>query len=199
MLSMCYVDVPCIHIHSKVQMHMDEATSLTPLDTKRYNAAKQRITHFQRFGEAHLHLAYHAAFPMALTPDLLYRIRANFQRDINKKPLNIPWIAVADLLLSNLCEEVEHELYEMNADVRVVLLNDLKNDPNFGQKRIKELAILLYDYVEQQMNNEAPALVQAQRWTALPYINPIKAAHELASALHLKLQQNNRGETLRMV
>jgi hypothetical protein len=31
----------------------------------------QRITSFEkRFGEAHLYLAYHAAFPLALTPDL---------------------------------------------------------------------------------------------------------------------------------
>jgi hypothetical protein len=42
----------------------------------------RRIEAFhQRFGEAHLDFAYHAAFPLALTPDLLYRLWANFQRD----------------------------------------------------------------------------------------------------------------------
>ncbi len=35
----------------------------------------QRITDFrQRFGEAHLYFAYHTAFPLALTPDLAYRL-----------------------------------------------------------------------------------------------------------------------------
>jgi hypothetical protein len=34
--------------------------------------ARRRIESFaKRFGEAHLIFAYHAAFPLALTPDLL--------------------------------------------------------------------------------------------------------------------------------
>ncbi|GJD21959.1 hypothetical protein RIVM261_069150 [Rivularia sp. IAM M-261] len=38
---------------------------------------QQRIKFFERrFGKAHLFLAYHAAFPLALTPDLLYRLWA---------------------------------------------------------------------------------------------------------------------------
>lgn len=42
----------------------------------------QRIDYFQRrFGEAHLYFAYHAAFPLSLTPDLSYRLWINFQRD----------------------------------------------------------------------------------------------------------------------
>jgi len=178
---------------------MDEPTALAPLNEKRYNAARKHITAFHTcFGDGHLYLAYHAAFPMALTPDLLYRLRANFQLDNNKQPLKILWITIADLLLSNLCEEVEYELYEMKADVRTVLLQDLKNDPRFGLKRMKELAKFLLDYVEQQMSNEAPALVQVQRWMALPYLDPTRAARELTLALQEKLRQNNRGEVLRM-
>jgi nucleoside phosphorylase len=178
---------------------MDEPTALAPLDEKRYTAARKRIAAFHtRFGDGHLYLACHAAFPMVLTPDLLYRLRANFQLDNNKQPLKILWIAIADLLLSNLCEEVEYELYEMKADVRTVLLQDLKIDPRFGLKRMKELAKFLLDYVEQQMNNEATALVQVQRWMALPYLDPTRAARELTLALQEKLRQNNRGEVLRM-
>ena len=60
---------------------MGEVTSLTSLEGEKYDVARQRIAYFQkRFkNAAHLYLAYHAAFPLALTPDLLYRIRANFQ------------------------------------------------------------------------------------------------------------------------
>ena len=42
----------------------------------------QHINYFQRrFGKIHLYFAYHAAFPLSLTPDLSYRLWINFQRD----------------------------------------------------------------------------------------------------------------------
>src|SRR5947209_12500172 len=104
---------------------MSEAAPSKPLPYgMQPNAAQRRIEVFKkRFGDAHLYLAYHAAFPLALTPDLLYRLRANFQKDIHGENLSIPWIAVADLLLSSLCDEVGYELYEMNVAVRIELLN----------------------------------------------------------------------------
>lgn len=115
----------------------------------RPEVAQRRIEAFgKRFGEAHLYLAYHAAFPLALTPDLLYRLWANFQRDIHGEVLNIPWIAVADLLLSSLCDEVGHELYEMEKEVRNVLLSELKANPRFGTERINELSDFLLAYVQ---------------------------------------------------
>lgn len=41
----------------------------------RREVTQHRIETFgKRFGEAHLYLAYHAAFPLTLTPDLLYRL-----------------------------------------------------------------------------------------------------------------------------
>lgn len=77
-------------------------------------AAQTRIAAFrQRFGEGHFYLACHAALPLSLTPDLLYSLWANFQQDGQEGLLDIPWIAVADLLLSNLCDCVGHDLYEM--------------------------------------------------------------------------------------
>lgn len=44
---------------------------------------------YQRFGQKHLDLVCHAAFPLALTPELLYCLRENFVPDA-------PWIAVSD-------------------------------------------------------------------------------------------------------
>src|SRR5213080_1177236 len=110
---------------------MSESASTTSLPYgMRPDIAQRRIEAFRKrfkeFGDAHLYLAYHAAFPLALTPDLLYRLRANFQRDIHNEELNIPWIAVADLLLSSLCNEVGYELYEMDVAVRTELLNQLR-------------------------------------------------------------------------
>src|SRR5205823_10543157 len=103
----------------------------------RPEVARRRISSFsERFGRTHLYLAYHAAFPLALTPDLLYRLWANFQHDIHGKRLNIPWVAVADLLLSSLCDEVGYEIYEMNVAIRNALLSDLTTNHYFGNQRI---------------------------------------------------------------
>ncbi len=161
----------------------------------------RRIEAFhQRFGEAHLDFAYHAAFPLALTPDLLYRLWANFQRDIHGEALKIPWLAVADLLLSSLCDEVGYELYEMETEVRNALLRELKVNPRFGEKRIHELSNFLLVYVKQQLESHDPDMrdfAQVQTWTALAYTKPGEAAREIASVL-AKLKLEEKAEWVRM-
>ena len=167
----------------------------------RPEVANRRIESFaKRFGIPHLYLAYHAAFPLALTPNLLYRLWANFQRDIHAEILGIPWIAVGDLLLSGLCDEVGYELYEMNVVVRNLLLKRLQEDEKFGQQRINELSDFLLDYVRQELHSDDPDIkdfAQAQQWTALAYTRPSEAARELALAF-LKLDQKDTGELIRM-
>lgn len=161
----------------------------------------QRINFFrERYGDAHLYFAYHAAFPLALTPDLLYGLWANFQHDIDGNVLNIPWIAIADLLFSNLCEEVGHELYEMEKMVRDVLLRQLKTNPRFGIKRINELSKFLQFDVKPQLDSsdsDIRDLAQAQRWAALIYTKTGEAARELALILD-GLQRENTAEWARM-
>lgn len=163
--------------------------------------ATRRIESFKkRFGTPHLYLAYHAAFALALTPNLLYRLWANFQQDIHAKVLRIPWIAVGDLVLSSLCDEVGYELYEMNVVVRNLLLKRLQEDEKFGQQRINELSDFLLDYVRQELHSDDPDIkdfAQAQQWTALAYTQPSEAARELALAF-LKLDQKDTGELIRM-
>ncbi len=98
---------------------------------------KQRIAAFERrLGKPHLYLAYHAALPMSLTPDLLYRIWANFKKDNQGNALEIPFHAVADVLISPLCELVGYELYEMDLKVREELLHQLQGEPKFGKTRV---------------------------------------------------------------
>lgn len=59
--------------------------------------AVERIVGFaKQFDEVHLNLACHAAFPLVLTPDLLYQIWAHFVPEA-------PWSGVARVLLSRLC------------------------------------------------------------------------------------------------
>jgi CHAT domain-containing protein len=157
-------------------------------------AIEQVVGFVQRFDEAHFHLACHAAFPMALTSDLLYQIWARFVD-------YAPWTAVAHLLLSQLCREVGHELYEMTTSVRNVLLMELREDKRFGRQRIEELADFLTGYVIQQLEGDNPNeqdLAQAQQWTALAYLNPGKATRELAEALQSSLKRQNITEAFRL-
>ncbi|MBE9188603.1 CHAT domain-containing protein [Microcoleus sp. LEGE 07076] len=163
--------------------------------------ARRRIEAFEkRFGKTHLTFACHAAFPLALTPDLLYKLWANFQRDIHGFVLGIPWVAVADLLLSSLCDEVGRELYEMDTAVRNSLLNRLKEDDNFGQQRINELSDFLLVYVRQQLQSndqDVRDFAQAQRWTALAYTRPSEVAQELKATLKQAYRQD-RAEQVRL-
>lgn len=164
-------------------------------------SATRRIESFrQRFGDGHFCLACHAALPLALTPDLLYSLWANFQQDRQGEAIEIPWIAVADLMLSNLCQEVGNELYEMDALIRDELLTQLQGDSRFGLERLRELADFVMAYVEQQLESpdlDVRDLATGQQWRALAYKNPAEAAHKIAAVL-AQLPLSDKAEWIRM-
>lgn len=176
--------------------------------SRQVKVALRKIATFEkRFGASHLPLLYQAAFPLALTPDLLYRLWANFQRDIHGHFLNVPWVAVADILLSSLCEDVGQELYEMDDAVRNELLQRLQADDNFGQQRIQELSDFLLEYVRNQLQSsdvDVRDFAQAQKWTVLAYTKPGKAVYELANTFQQlgvdssQSGEQNKSELLRM-
>jgi hypothetical protein len=163
--------------------------------------ATRRIESYRkRFGDSHIYLACYAALPLALTPDLLYRLWANFQRDIRGELLEIPWIAVSDLLLSNLCEEVGEELYEMEDGVREVLLKQLRSLPQMGEARLKAVAEFVLAYVEPQLNDpdlDVRDLAEMQQWRSLAYVEPESAARSIALRLS-QLDHEDKSEWLRM-
>jgi predicted RNA-binding Zn-ribbon protein involved in translation (DUF1610 family) len=152
--------------------------------------AQKRVEGFaQQFGEAHRNLARHAAFPLVLTPDLLYQIWANFVPEA-------PWTAVAHVLLSRLCRHVSYEMYEMDIADRNFLLRELKVE--FGQERFDEVGEFLLDYVAQRLTDDDAArdLREAQEWTALAYTKPNEAARELAQRLSERVTGDDVGEML---
>ncbi|NEO74060.1 M15 family metallopeptidase [Moorena sp. SIO3H5] len=154
----------------------------------------------KRFGEAHLLLACHAALPLAITPDLLYCIWANFQQDVKGRGIDIPWVAVTDLLFSGLWEEVGLEIYEMDATIREMLLNYLKDNHNFGEQRIKELSEFLLVYIQPQLESDDPDIqefAKAQRWTAQAYLRPKASAKGLGLALS-RAYQHDRDDLIRI-
>lgn len=151
--------------------------------------AANRIEGFARqFEESHRKLALHAAFPLVLTPDLLYQIWVNFVPEA-------PWVAVANVLLSRLCREVGYEMYEMDIAIRNLLLKELKE--KYGQQQLNELGDFLLHYVEQRLKNDDPHtqdLKRTQEWTALVYTKPGTATRELAEALSAKVKQEDMAE-----
>jgi formylglycine-generating enzyme required for sulfatase activity len=159
---------------------MDDITTIVQLRGLSEKQAMERIIKFaQRFGSLHTDLAVHAAFPLVLTPDLLYRIWATFLPQI-------PWTTVSDILLSPLCHEVGYELYEMDLVIRNILLKELREDNRFGESRLGELAQFLEDYIRLNLNSDDPDqrdLAEAQHWAALAQTAPDEAAREIASKI----------------
>ena len=175
-------------------MMQTEPLSMTQL-------ADRRIRSFrQRFGDGHFYLACHAALPLALTPDLLYRLWATFQRDCHDDDLAMPWIAVSDLLLSGLCDEVGDELYEMDSTVRDSLMQQLKDSPRLGLARVRELAEFVIAYIDPQRASadlDTRDFAQAQHWRALAYQQPREAVQAIATTL-AELSFDETHEWMRM-
>ncbi|MUG95970.1 SUMF1/EgtB/PvdO family nonheme iron enzyme [Scytonema sp. UIC 10036] len=165
-----------------------------PDELYRYENASLYIADFARRGQAYLDLACHAAFPLAITPDLVYYLRENFSFfDQKGKKLNIPWIAVPDLLLSNLCYPIGYQLYEMDSAVRHLLLKLLQQEERFGNKRLDELSDCLLYYLQQGLNNpnlKNQDFGENPQWIALAYTKPTEVARQLA----LMLRQTYSGD-----
>jgi formylglycine-generating enzyme required for sulfatase activity/uncharacterized protein with von Willebrand factor type A (vWA) domain len=152
-------------------------------ENQHYQDAIETLRKFTKDFPGYLNLAYHAAFPLAVTPHLLYYFRENFVEDL-------PWIAVPDLLLSHLFQSMGGKLYQMDSTVRHLLLKALKI--RFEDGRLKQLSDALLFYLQQGLMEslvEAEDLGENPEWIALGYTEP----NELAKQLAFKLQQSFAG------
>jgi serine/threonine protein kinase len=93
----------------------------------------------RRFDESYRLLACHAALPLVLTPELVHYLRNTFLRG------EVPWVAEADLLLSDLCGPVGYEQFAMPSAVRAYLMKELR--VRVGEQRFQNVARLLIRYV----------------------------------------------------
>ena len=131
-------------------------------------SARAQVERFiNRFQPAYRALAYHAALPLILTPELL-----NYLHNQCLREAQVPWVAAADLLLSDLCTPVGYEQYAMDSAVRSYLLAQMEQE--LGKPRIQAIARLLIGYV-QHLAKMTPNLGarerQAQQWAAMAYLN----------------------------
>ncbi|WP_392530119.1 SUMF1/EgtB/PvdO family nonheme iron enzyme [Nostoc sp. C117] len=159
--------------------------------------AQQQINRFVgRFEPSYEYLACHCALPLVLTPELVNYIRVQFL--LNEE---VPWIAEADLLLSNLCRPIGYELYAMTPVVRSNLLAKFQEpafQQKFGTNRLKSVAQLLMDYVTYLMRTRPhkPDKLQAQQWAAMVYLDEhrTQAEEEIVTALQALVNRGKNGQ-----
>jgi tetratricopeptide (TPR) repeat protein len=144
---------------------------------------ERRLNDFKRRcgkdGDAALQLAYHAAMPVALNPELLHFLRINFFLD---PPEQLPYTVEFEFLTSGLCREIDAELYEIEPEIRNELLQELTRRKN-ARQRIRDVATLLWQYVEYHSPwADRVELERAQQLTALNFLDPAKAKEWLDTA-----------------
>ncbi|UBF28527.1 TIR domain-containing protein [Kovacikia minuta CCNUW1] len=143
--------------------------------------AQRRVNDFQHrcgeYGEAALHLAYHAALPVALNAELLHLLRINFFLD---PPEVLPYTVEFEFLLSPLCREIDEGLYEIEPEIRDTLLAGLTQE--YDTQRIQDIATLLWQYTDRRSPwADRVELERAQQLTALNFLNPEKAQQWLTT------------------
>ena len=160
---------------------------------------QSRINAFvERYPEpGFIYLACHAAFPVALSSDLLYKIWLNFKQDENGEALDIPLEAVALFANSVLCRSIGNGLFEIYEDVKGPLQDLLQSHDAFGPARMQHLAQFILAYTDHCTDKmPSPAFKKALRWKAEAYLDPKKAALELIA---LFAEKAEKGEDTRAV
>lgn len=161
--------------------------------------------------EAHWLFACHAAFPVLLTPGLLYQLWLNFRTIPNKNGeiKYIPYMAVSDLLLSDLVKEVSAGMYEMSPGIRFALLQYLQQTPVAGGPgRVQQIADFIQVWTAECLtgtDERTQAFRETQQWAIEVYLNPDFAIRQVYDDLqkayekqdtHAQLRLNTRLENL---
>ncbi|NCS12177.1 MAG: SUMF1/EgtB/PvdO family nonheme iron enzyme [Microcystis aeruginosa G13-09] len=159
-------------------------------DDEDFFSAESCLRLFEKENELNTReLAKRAAFPLSLSPNLLYYLRQH--QDKNNQA---PWYAIADILLSSLVRKIDRELYEMSPDIRKILLKKLTPE------ELKSLAYQLQTYIQEQIGDRCSKSVywQNQQWLALAYLKPSQAVNEIKQLLEEAIKNNNRVRLVRL-
>jgi formylglycine-generating enzyme required for sulfatase activity len=133
-----------------------------------HEPARQQVERFvRRFESSYRQLACYAALPLVLTPELVNYLRNQFLRS------NVPWVAEADLLLSDLCNPVGYEQYAIEPAVRAYLLSEMET--KIGRIQMQAVAKLLLRYIQQLAQANPETLLEkeleVQQWAAMVYLD----------------------------
>jgi hypothetical protein len=152
--------------------------------------SQKKINHFRsqhEQSEDNYVFACQAAIPLVLTPDLLYQLWNNFKlyhyADDPQQSYKISHIAISDFLLSNLCREVGFEVFEMEKEVREILLTDLVF--LLGKKRKDTIATFLKEYAAHDYRNgHRQNLKDLHQLTALSFLEPHKMEEKIIEKIN---------------
>ncbi len=148
------------------------------MNVPRLTSAARLAAIREEISDGALRLAYHAAVPVVIDPTLLNLLRVNFFLD---PPDAVPHETEAALLLSPLFREIGEDLYEIEPDVRNLLLTGLYS--RYGPERVRRIALLLEQYTDATLAWHAqPELERAQQLAALSFVDPARASQWLESA-----------------
>ncbi len=178
--------IPPRHLFNPNQFHQGDNWD----EDEDFFSAKSRLRLFEKESEPNTReLAKRAAFPLSLSPNLLYYLRQH--QDKNNQAT---WYAIADILLSSLVRKIDRELYEMSPDVRKLLLKKLTPE------ELKSLAYQLQTYIQEQIGDYCSKSVywQNQQWLALAYLKPSQAVNEIKQLLAEAIKNNNRVRLVRL-
>jgi formylglycine-generating enzyme required for sulfatase activity len=130
--------------------------------------ARQQVERFvRRFEPSYRDLAYYAALPLVLTPELVHYLRNRFLPRVH-------WVAEADLLLSDLCHPVGYEQYAIDPAVRAYLISEQMKTKR-GRDQMQAVARLLLSYVRQLAQANPDILRQQeldqQQMAAMVYLD----------------------------
>lgn len=153
------------------------------------------------YGEGHMLFACHAVFPIMVSPDLLYQIWYNFRHysDREGDPEKMAAEVVSDFLHSGLCKLVRHNLYSVEDEIRVYLLQKLMEDSRFGELRVQQLAHFLKSYLADPASlHMRKHTRQIHEWIIGATLDPTAAARSVSEGLMNAFQQNNLREKLRL-
>jgi formylglycine-generating enzyme required for sulfatase activity len=152
---------------------------------KRRKDAQRLIERFtDNFSMAHRELAKYAAVALVLTPELVNHLRSRFLR-------KVPWIAEADLLLSELCVPAGYEQYVMDADVRACLVEELEVQSPQAVEAVARDLIRYVKYLQKTNRYLTDNEQQRQQWSAMGCITEQRS--QLAEELLMAFDRNIAG------
>ena len=121
--------------------------------------------------------------------------------------LHIPWVAVADLMLSHLCHQVRPEIFRLEPYVQAVLLKELHEDrerfwsADGRSSRLEEVAQFLIQYAAHQLNHPSHYVreaARAERLNAQTISQPELVRQQLQKTAVTLQPQKNPVATLRL-
>ena len=187
--------------------------SLPDLDASKVRSFCYRYVedYFLEYQFGHFIFAAYASVPATLTPVLLYKLWQNFsQYNWMGKPATIHRVAVADVLLSPMCDEVGFELYEMSYPIRMEFQRWLKlayeaEDSIWKERGLHSLEDIA-GFAEQYYwvpNNATlrwgTAYTEHQVNEALSNTDPAKYIAVLRDKFYSAAQENNESDMLRLL